>query len=119
MANEVDSWFADFEHPLKDVMLDVRRVILGADERITESIKWKTPTFSYKGNLVSFQSNAKKFVSLMFHTGAQIPGEHPHLEGDAAQVRTMKIANLDELAQKRAALEAVVQAWCEWRASEK
>jgi hypothetical protein len=53
MANEVDGWFADFEHPLKDVMLDVRRVILGADERITESIKWKTPTFSYKGNLVS------------------------------------------------------------------
>jgi len=119
MANEVDNWFEDFEHPLKNVMLDVRQIILGADERITESIKWKTPTFSYEGNLVSFQSNAKRFVSLMFHTGAKIPGDHPFLEGDAAQVRTMKIADTDELAEKRAALEAVVRAWCEWRESEK
>jgi hypothetical protein len=46
-----------------------RKLILEADLRVTESIKWKTPTFSYNGNIVSFNPS-KKFVSLMFH-GAQ------------------------------------------------
>jgi hypothetical protein len=52
-------------------MQEVRILALGADPRITEAIKWSTPTFSYKGNIFSF-TPANKFVSLLFHTGAQI-----------------------------------------------
>ena len=59
---EVDAWFDDFDHPLKDAMVRVREVILGADSRIEETVKWSTPTFMYKGNLVSFQPRTKKFV---------------------------------------------------------
>ena len=42
---EVVAWFGRSEHPLKDVMLAVREAILAADERMTESIKWQSPTF--------------------------------------------------------------------------
>ena len=115
MANEVDTWFENLEHPLKEVMQAVRAIILGADERITESVKWSTPTFTYEGNLLSIQPNAKKFVSLLFHRGSEIPGDHPHLEGDSRLARTMKFADLGELSEKRADLEAVVRAWCDWR----
>ncbi len=45
---EVDAWFDDFDHPLKDAMVRVREVILGADSRIEETVKWSTPTFMYK-----------------------------------------------------------------------
>jgi hypothetical protein len=45
-----------------------RKLILDADSRVIESIKWKTPTFAYQGNIVSFNPS-KKFVSLMFHRG--------------------------------------------------
>ena len=87
----------------------VREIIMEADERMEESIKWQAPTFGYEGNLVSFQPRAKKFVSLMFHRGSEIPGNHPLLDGDAALVRTMKFADLEEVGQKQGALEAVVR----------
>ena len=86
MSNEVDDWFAERQHPLTDAMQRARKLILEADPRVTESIEWKTPTFSYQGNIVSFNPS-KKFVSLLFHRGAEIQGDFPHLEGDGRLVR--------------------------------
>lgn len=90
----------------------VREIILAADDRISETIKWKTPTFTYKGNLVSFQPRAKKFASLLFHTGAAIKGDFPSLEGGERVARYMRIADLDEVAAKEAELKRIVIAWC-------
>jgi uncharacterized protein YdhG (YjbR/CyaY superfamily) len=53
---------------MKDAMLRVRDVVLAADPRIDECIKWQTPTFTFGGNLASFNPRAKKHVSLLFHT---------------------------------------------------
>ena len=114
---EVDAWFAALDHPLKDAMLRTREVILEADSRMTESVKWSTPTFDFNGNLASFQPRAKKFVSLLFHRGSEIPGEHPRLEGDAALARIMRFKDLDDVEAQREGLEGVVRAWCEWKDS--
>jgi hypothetical protein len=112
--NDVDRWFEETQHPLEATLRRAREIILGADARVTESIKWKTPTFAYKGNIVSFNPS-KKLVSLMFHRGAEIPGEHPRLEGDGKLVRTMRFASREELDEGRADLEAAIKAWCESR----
>lgn len=111
---DVDAWFADKQHPLTDAMQLARQIILGADDRVTESIKWKTPTFAFKGNIISFNP-AKKHVSLMFHRGAEIPGDHPRLEGDGKLVRTMKLADVAEVEAAHDELEAAVRAWCDSR----
>jgi hypothetical protein len=108
---EVDRWLDEADHPQDALVRRTREIILGADDRVTESIKWKTPTFSYKGNIASFNP-AKRFVSLMFHRGAEIPGEHPRLEGDSQLGRTMRFTDLDDLEAGRAELEAVIRAWC-------
>lgn len=113
---QVDEWFQELEHPLKEAMLLTRQVILEADERISESIKWSAPTFEFKGNLASFQPKAKKFVSLMFHRGSEIPGDHPDLEGDAALVRIMRFQDAADVEEHRKALAAVVRAWYDWKA---
>lgn len=110
-TSSVDEWFREMDHPQKDAMLLVRQAILEADDRMTESIKWSAPTFEYKGNLASFQPRAKKFVSLMFHCGSEIPGHHPKLEDDAALVRTMRFTEVADGETNRAALQAVVKAW--------
>ena len=112
----VDQWFNECAHPLKDTMQLVRQAILAADDRVSESIKWSTPTFEYKGNIASFQPNAKKFVSLMFHRGSEIPGEHPGLEGDAALARTMRFLDENDLRDRQPELQAVIRAWCDWKA---
>jgi hypothetical protein len=111
---EVDAWLDAADHPLGATMRRARDIILGADERVTESVKWKTPTFSYKGNIASFNPS-KKVVSILFHRGAEIPGDHPRLEGDGKLVRTMRFAGADDLEAGRADLEAAIRAWCDWK----
>ena len=108
---EVDAWFDDRRPVQAEVMQKVREVILGADDRITETIKWKTPTFMYQGNIASFNP-AKKFTSLLFHRGGEIPGNHPRLEGEGPLAKVMRFADLEEVDRARAELEAVVRAWC-------
>ena len=93
----------------------VREFILEADARIEESVKWSTPTFAFEGNLASFQPRAKRFVSLLFHRGSEIPGDHSRLEGEGRLARTMRFDDLDDVEAGKEDLEAVVRAWCDWK----
>jgi hypothetical protein len=110
---EVDAWMARYDNPQKALVQAVREVILAADPRIGECIKWQAPTFTYKGNMASFFPRAKAHVSLMFHSGATIAGDYPSLEGEGAAARTFKIASLEDLAAKTAELQAITRAWCD------
>ena len=112
---EVDAWFERYDNPMKEVVLRARDLILDADPRIGETIKWSTPTFVYKGNLASFQPRAKQFASLLFHTGASIPAQHPILEAGGDVARYVRLADLNAVEQARPELEAVVRAWCDAR----
>ena len=111
----VDDWFERLDHPLKPLMLKVRRVVLSSDKRVTESVKWSTPTYSYNGDIASFIPQAKSFVSLMFHRGSEIPGRHPRLEGDARLARTIRFASAEELKKYTPDLQKVIRAWCEFK----
>ena len=112
---EVDAWFARYDNPQKELVHAIRLIILEADERVTETIKWQAPTFVFNGNIASFFPKAKKHASLMFHKGAEIAGEFPSLEGDGKEARSMKFADMLDLAEKRDELQAVIRAWCEQR----
>ena len=109
---EVDEWFASYDNPQKDVLLSMRTAILDSDERIEESIKWKSPTFMYNGNLASFNPRTKAHVSLMFHTGATIPGDHPRLIGGGETARYMTFGDLADVESARDELLDIVNAWC-------
>src|SRR5262245_48983380 len=111
----VDEWFAKKQHPQTETMQAVRDAILAADGRVTESVKWQSPTFAYKGNLASIMPGAKQFVSLMFHRGADIPGSHPELQGGGDVARYMRFDSVADVEAKRVALAAAVRAWCDAR----
>lgn len=108
---EVDAWFDRYDNPQKELVLAVREVILAADDRVTEAIKWQAPTFVYAGNLASFYPRAKQHVSLMFHQGASLPDPQGLLEGEGETSRVAKFADADDLAAKSAALQDLVRAW--------
>ena len=93
-------------------MQRVRQIVLDADDRIDEAIKWKTPTFMYEGNIASFNPRAKAHVTLLFHTGASIPGNHTLLEGGGETARYARIDDLADVEAKRGQLAAIVRAWC-------
>ena len=111
----VDAWLEKKQHPQTETMRAVRAAILDADKRVSESIKWQSPTFAYKGNIASIMPGAKAFVSLMFHRGADIPGHHPELQGGGDVARYMRFESVADVAAKRDALSAAVRAWCDDR----
>jgi hypothetical protein len=113
--SEVDAWLARYENPQKPVVERVREIILDADPRIDEVIKWSTPTFVYRGNLASFQPRAKQFASLLFHEGASIPGAFTRLAGGGEHARYMQITDLADAEAVAAELSAIVRAWCDAR----
>jgi uncharacterized protein YdhG (YjbR/CyaY superfamily) len=117
-SKDVDAWFARYDNPMKDVVQRIREIVLGADPRIDECIKWQAPTFSFRGNLASFYPKSKQHASLMFHLGAKIPGKHPRLEGTGDTSRVMKLGSVAEANAARRDLEKLVKAWCEWREAE-
>lgn len=112
---DVEAWLSKYDNPQRPLVEAVRAVILGADPRIAEAIKWQAPTFTYKGNLASFFPKAKAHVSLMFHKGATIKGRFPSLEGDGDQARTLRIMDRKDLEAKTAEIRAIVRAWCDQR----
>ena len=112
---EVTRWFDELEHPLKDVILAVRATFLEADERVSETIKWKSPTFVYEGNLASIDPKAKKHVAVLFHRGAEIPGDHSILEGEGRLARYARFHDLASVESGREQVAAVTRAWCDTR----
>src|SRR5215510_8940068 len=114
-SKEVDAWFARYDNPMKDVVERIRTIVLAADARMDECIKWQAPTFTYKGNLASFYPKSKDHASLMFHIGARIPGSFPRLEGAGDTSRIMKIGSIEEAEAARPELESIVRAWIDWR----
>ena len=112
-SKEVDDWFDASDHPQKGVMQAVREAVLDADKRVGECIKWKSPTFTFNGNIASINPQAKAFVSLMFHRGADIPGEYPSLSGSGNVARYMQFADVASVEKLKPELQAIVRAWCE------
>jgi hypothetical protein len=116
---EVEAWLEAYDNPMKDVVRRVREIIIHSDHRIVERVDGESPTFSYRGNLVSIFPHSKKHASLMFERGAEIPGHHPRLEGEGDTGRVMKIASMAEANAAKEDLQHLVRSWCDWRDAER
>jgi len=114
---EVQAFLDAAQHPLIDAIRATRKVILGADHRVGETIKWKSPTFVFEGNIASIEMRVKKQVSVLFHQGSSIPGRHPILEDGGGTVRYARFADAADVKAHAADLKAVIRAWCGWKAS--
>jgi hypothetical protein len=110
----VEAWLKEQPAPLAAAARRAREIVLTVDPRISEAIKWKVPTFSYRGVMASFTSG-KEVLGLMFHQGAKLPGRHPRFEGEGEHVRTMRFADLKAVEAGRSAIAAAVKAWCKWK----
>ena len=109
---EVDRWFKDKKLPAEAGLQRVREVILRADPRVSESVKYGTVMFAYKGDLATFVQYNKPQVSVMFNRGARIPGKFAHLEGSGPTARFMRFKNVSEVDARANELRKVVRAWC-------
>jgi hypothetical protein len=110
MPSEVDQWLSG--KPAEPILRRVREVILKADPRMTEYLKYGTVQFAYAGDFANFVQHNEKKASLMFNRGARIPGRFAHLEGDGPSARFMRFADVADVNQRAGELTKIVAAWC-------
>src|ERR1700674_1653596 len=112
-STDVERWFAEKRLPAEPTVRRVREIILRADRRMTEFVKYGTLTFGYDGDFATFvQVSDKKRASLMFNRGARIQGKFPRLEGSGPSARFMRFADPAEAQARSAELSKIVVAWC-------
>jgi len=105
-----------------ELVESVRRVILDADGRVGEQVKWNAPAFFYTGEMEDFDPRTYKrdivvmnlrqkgHLLLIFPTGAVL--QHVLLEGEHTDGRRMlKIRDKADLDEKRAVLQEIIRAW--------
>ena len=68
---EVDRFLADLEHPCKNVIEALRRLILSVDPAIGEAIQWNAPSFHTTQHFATMHLRAKQGIALILHFGAK------------------------------------------------
>lgn len=112
---EVDLWMGRYDNPMKDVVQHLRWILLASDDRVSESIKWSTPTFSYRGDIASFYPKGSMEAVLVFHKAGLLPVAFEGLQGAPRDGRIMRIISIAEAEDRRDTIEAIVRTWIAWR----
>jgi hypothetical protein len=110
-AQTVDEFMTALDHPFKAEVQAVREIIKGVHKGITEEVKWKAPSFSYKGYLATFNLWARQHVHLVFHNGAILDPKLSILEGNYPDRRMVYFANMNEVRARKPALVKAIKQW--------
>lgn len=110
-TEKVNDFMQQLDHPFKAEVQVVRDIIKNVHPGITEEIKWKAPSFSYKGYMVTFNLWARQHVHLVFHNGAILSHENGLLEGDYVDRRMAYFSSIEDVYLKQPALEKAIREW--------
>lgn len=106
----VEAFLRELSHPLKAEVEAVRSIILGVDKGIAEEIKWKAPSFNYRGEyLVTFNLRETKRVHLVFHNPKIAQVKSTLLEGNYVDRRMAYFADMQDVKAKKALLEKALK----------
>lgn len=119
--NDVATYLQTLQHPHKDLLLELREMILQTDKALTEQIKWNALSYGYNGeDCITFNLSGKGGIRLIFHRGAKkqaapaerlIADDGGLLDWPANDRAVATIANADDLKQKKAQLQQIVRDW--------
>ena len=113
----VERWFETTKPPAEKAMRRVRDLILGADRRMTEYVKYGSVTFGFNGDMAAFVQAKKPGVNLMFMRGGLLQGRYPHLEGTGRAVRFLRFDEVKDVTAAAAELKTIAREWCEIRSA--
>ncbi|WP_053351396.1 DUF1801 domain-containing protein [Leucobacter musarum] len=118
---EVEAWFAANPHALADGARSVRRAILSADARVTESVKWQAPSFTWNTiDFATFSMRRPDQLQVILHTGAKERLDIAEISVESVGRRSRRAGRNREIitfasnAEVEAALESfdrAVRAW--------
>ncbi len=107
-TDKVNQFLKKLEHPLKEEIRLVREIILGADFKIQERVKWNAPSFYYKKDLVTFNTRKQEVVLLVFHHESVVNIQSEFLEGEYKDRRLMYFKDKADIRAKEKALTSIM-----------
>jgi hypothetical protein len=120
---QVVEYLSILEHPMKNEIEEVRKIILDANVNITEHIKWNAPSFCYgNDDRITFHLRGKGYIQLIFHRGAKskdqireplFMDETGLLEWITADRASIKFTDMNDIRIKKENLKKIVNRWLE------
>lgn len=107
-AAAVKEYMDKLEHPLKEEIEAVRKIIKGANKKVNERIKWNAPSYYYTDDFVTFNARATQHVHLVFHHVNIGNIKSDLLEGDYKDRRMMYLKNMQAVMANKKELEKIV-----------
>ncbi|SKC61655.1 DUF1801 domain-containing protein [Ohtaekwangia koreensis] len=110
---KVNVFLKDLKHPLKPELEALRSIIMNANSKLSERIKWNAPSFFYKEDMAAFNMRSQTYILIVFifYNGAMIDDNTGLLEGDYKDRRLAKFFSMEDVLAKKATLEKVVNQW--------
>jgi uncharacterized protein YdhG (YjbR/CyaY superfamily) len=109
-TDAVDKFLLELGHPLTAEVEAVRSIIKGVSKDINEEVKWKAPSFNYKGEyLVTFNLWETKKIHLVFHNPMISKVKSKLLEGNYEHRRMLYLADMKDIKAKKLELEKILK----------
>jgi uncharacterized protein YdhG (YjbR/CyaY superfamily) len=107
---EVNIFMEVLEHPLKDEVQAVRKIIKTSSDVLCERIKWAAPSYYFdKTDLVTFNLRSAKHVMLVFHNIAIVSVQSELLQGEHKDRRMLYFNSMDDIKVKKPELERIIK----------
>lgn len=120
-SEQVDDYLKKLKHPLKDVVKQLRELIVGMDDQIGEGVYWNAPAFYFTGKMkpfapkefkryiVGFNLYKKDAIRLIFLRGASVADKSGLLEGDFKDGRRIAtFHNAEEVKANEKTLKKII-----------
>jgi len=112
-TKKVDEFMSKLEHPLKAELEAVRSIIVNANPKMEEDVKWGGPSFFYKQDLATFNPRIKNYVALIFHKGELLDIKSDFLEEATKGKVYAKFYSMEDVTANKELIEKMVNSWIE------
>lgn len=111
----VQEFMETMDHPFKDVIDAVRQIILSANPKIAERVKWNAPSFYHsdtQDDLAAFNLHIKdKAMLVLVFPHGLVEDDSGFLQGDYKDRRLAYFHSMEDVTKHRKKLEKVVNNW--------
>lgn len=122
-SEAVTQFLSTLEHPHKDLVIELRDLILATDPSIAEGIKWNAPSFRTTGYFATTHLRAKRGIGLILHLGAKardlpsgfkINDPATLLQWLAKDRALLAIPTAEHLRNNAPAIQAILRHWIQF-----
>ena len=121
-SGSVEEFIEKLDHPLKNVVVKLRAIILSTDGDLTEQVKWNAPSFCYNcDDRITMNLSKRDQVLLIFHLGAKSKDERKlgtlirdpgkTLEWPSSNRAVMRFKSMADLSSLEVALKKNIREW--------